>query len=243
MSVESKKTFQIKRPPVSKGWHFEWALWIGVCTSAIGGSAWCAGEAYVSGYWNAVGLQPEIVGRSAQELAFFGFVGSFVNWLYMCAFLALLGGYGLFMEFVSTLRLVRVEEKRPNRFFAWLRKTFPNVRRSGRMDRTFTLVFGSILILSVGLGAVVVLPLGLWVVGAEAEGHDLMVKQVCRTRRDKILPTTVILEDGTKLHGKLLARNEKIGVLLDTRSIYQIQYGEKTVLQDTTDVQMLACTN
>lgn len=240
MPTSTRISFKPRRTTIKPTPAIEWAVWVGVCTSLIGGAAWCAGEAYTSGYWSAVGLHSELASHSSQELAFLGFVGSFQNWFFMFLFFAGVGAYGLLMEFLSTLH--RKRDSNPSVLAAWLKRRFPNIKRRGRMDPVWTRIFGLLTAMAIGPGAVVVILLGVWVVAAEAEGRHLMERHVCRARTDVNLPSTVILGDGRKLVGKYLSRSEKTGILLDRTSIYEIQFSEKPVLHDVTDVSKLACT-
>jgi len=219
--------------------RIEWAVITTVSTTALGVAAWCAGEAYSSGYWGAVGLTPDTVPHSAQELAFLGFVGNFENWLWLLLFGVSLGLYGLLMEFLSTIKAQQT--KQSGRLGVWLKNRFARFSRHGRVDPDTIRTFGVLMLGSLGLGTMIVVPLGVWILRAEAEGHALMVRQICQVRKAAVLPTTVLLSDGKKLKGKYLARNDKTGILLDRMSIYGIQLGEKSMIQDTTDVSMVNC--
>lgn len=217
----------------------EWAVWLTASTTVFGTAAWCAGEAYVSGYWGAVGLTPGAVAYSLQELTFMGFVGNFSNWLWMLLFYAFTWLYILFLEFLSTVKTRRSSQ--PGGLRLWLRKRFAKFERHSVIDPDIKRMCAIMLMASCGLVGLVVIPLGVWVVAAEKEGHDLMVRQVCQVRNTLKLPTTVSLSDGRKLVGKYLARSDKIGVFIDRTSIYNIQFGEKTALQDASDVTTLIC--
>lgn len=232
----NRKAIHSAPPAVSR---IEWAVWIGASTTVFGVTAWCAGEAYASGYWGAVGLTTGAAQYSIQELTFLGFVGSFQNWLWLLFSYALTGLYILFLEFLSTFKK---KPARPSgKFRLWLQNKAARFERQGRIDPHIKRICGVVLLASIGLGAFVVAPLGVWISAAEADGHQLMVRQICQARAAVKMPTNVLLSDGKKLSGRFLARNDKTGMLLDRTSLYGIQFGEKSVLQDVTDVTMVTC--
>jgi len=219
--------------------RIEWAVWIGASTTVFSVAAWWAGEAYASGYWGAVGLPPGTAQYSLQELTFLGFVGSYQNCLWLLFFYPLTGLYILFLEFLSTFK--KKPARPPGKLRSWLQKRAARFERHGQIDPHIKRICGVVLLASVGLGAFVVAPLGVWILAAQADGHNLMVKQICQVRAAPIMPTNVLLADGKKLSGKFLARNEKTGVLLDRTSLYGVQFGEKSLLQDVTDVTVVNC--
>lgn len=209
---------------------------IALALSLIGIAAWAAGTAYDQGYWSVVGWESPVNRRSLQDVAFVGFVGPIVNWFYACLYFICLGIYIFILEFVSAAP-VKVGKKPPRYFLElqnWIRK---RKKFSPEVKKLCAVMFAG----GIGFGGLIVLPFVMWVSAAYSDGRSHIKKDICYARSAKTFPTTIRLDGGGSLVGKILARSERISILIDKTFIYVIVIGEKSQVIDSTEIQSVEC--
>ncbi|GGI55159.1 hypothetical protein GCM10011430_23330 [Oxalicibacterium solurbis] len=199
----------------------------------MGIGAWIAGEAFYTGYWNAAGVRP-IVSMSLQQTAFAGFAAAYYNWAWLPVVL------GIFSLYIAVLSF-GFKNKSPLKIL-WIIKSKKWWDENVEIDKTLSKLFKSLLVAAILFFILILTPLTLWVIKAMEDGKNVFYKQACAVKAAKTLPSKIMLDDGTAIGGRILARSEHLIVFLTDTSIDVIAIdGEKSRLLDSTHVSLTKC--
>ena len=210
--------------------------WIALMMTFIGIVAWTAGFSYDQGYWGVIGWEYSLNRRSPQETALVGFIGPVLNWFYAGFLISGIGIYIFLMGFLSG-----IPNKTNKKMPAWALKIENWLKSRKKFGPTMKLLCVGLLVGGIGFAVLIVLPAAGWMLAAYSEGKMQMQDQICEVRNATSLPTTVWIDAGTNLSGRMLNRTKKASMLLDKKAVHVIAAGDRPRILDSTDVTGIKC--
>jgi hypothetical protein len=211
----------------------DFTKWFGIVTSLAATFFLASSVAYRIGYWRNTGVDISLVQFSTIDLTFLGFINSIYPSLYV-----------LGLAFFWTIAIIIIEQFSKEKIY------FRNLPKSPSFSEglllSCVLAFLALVITVFTFNMVI------------NQGSDDFSRTYCRTKLSNAFPTIVYLDNGQTLDGFVLARSEKVTVLMTKEkldaiaeknpekqntvvSVKVVSLGDKPRVLDSTKITSQTC--
>lgn len=167
----------------------DFAKWLGIVTSLAAAFFLASSVAYRVGYWRDTGIDISLVQISTVDLTFLGFINSIYPLLYV-----------LGLAFFWTIVIVIIEQLTKEKID--FRISSVSLSHSQKILLSCVLVFLTLVITVFTFNMII------------NQGKSDLCRTYHQTKLSTSFPTTVYLENGQAVDGFVLARSEKVTVLM-----------------------------
>ena len=208
----------------SKSSGTELLAYAGTVITALSTLAWTAGYSYNVGYWDKADLPNSYIVNSVQETMFSG-IQAVNSWMYL---LISLIGCGLLVFFGSL---------RPNK-----PKTLAKSRKTPKWRLDESMSWFGISMAGAGDALMIgILIFALWFWSAAREGEVAYSKLVCAVKANDEVPNSLLLADGSLLHGRVINRSDNITLLLNKKGLHVVSLKNAPVVIEIVPLPDVSC--